>query len=711
MQRRTLVSSGIALGLAILGTAADGRGLDFAQLAALREVDEVAISPQGDLVAYVLHVPRRPAVDEDGPNWAELWVVATAGGEPRPFVHGEVSVDAVRFSPNGREITYLAQRDEDEHDALWAVPVDGGESRRLFGFEEDIRDYAISPDGRRVAFVADEPKSKARAEREEQGYEQRVQDEDWQRRRVFLAELPPRTAPLPDPSLPPPRPAEPRALEVEDAVFAVRWTPDGTRLVLSVAPRPLIDDEYMLRRVRVVDATTGAVRARFDNPGKLGELAVSPDGKRVAMISAADPNDPREGRLLVASLDGGPLRDLLEPLEGHVTAIAWQDPRTVMFLADVGVETLFGEVDVTSGSRTLHLVSAGANAAADLAIPAVLTALDLDDDGRTAALIGSAADHPPEVFVMRHGERAALRLTESNPWLDEVPLARQEVWRHEARDGLELEGILIHPLGSPMGRVPLVLIVHGGPESHFRDGWLTTSSRPGQLLAARGFAVFHPNYRGSTGRGVAFSKLSQGDAAGAEFDDLVDAVDALIADGLVDRDRVGVTGGSYGGYATAWLATRHSERFRAGVMFVGISNTLTKPFTTEIPNEDFMVHTLARPWTRWQQNLETSPLYHAEKSTTALLIAAGTADTRVDPSQSLQLYRALEQIGKAPVRYVKYPGEGHGNRKAAARDDYARRLVRWFEQFLVQKATTLPPWELEEVGSPKPQEDEEDEKE
>jgi dipeptidyl aminopeptidase/acylaminoacyl peptidase len=238
-------------------------------------------------------------------------------------------------------------------------------------------------------------------------------------------------------------------------------------------------------------------------------------------------------------------------------------------------------------------------------------------------------------------------------------------------------------------------MVHGGPESHRRNGWLTRYSAPAQIAAARGYAVFFPNYRGSTGRGVAFSKLGQADAAGAEFDDLIDAVDALVEAGVADGDRVGVTGGSYGGYATAWCATRYSERFRAGVMFVGISNDVSKGLTTEIPVEDRMVHTLADPWTKMQFRLERSPIAYVEQSRTPLLIAGGTADTRVHPSQSLQLYRALKLLGKVPVRYVRYPGEEHGNSRAASRDDYARRLMRWMDHFVVEGRKDLPPWELD----------------
>ncbi len=175
----------------------------------------------------------------------------------------------------------------------------------------------------------------------------------------------------------------------------------------------------------------------------------------------------------------------------------------------------------------------------------------------------------------------------------------------------------------------------------------------------------------------------------------MDAVDALVEAGIADTDRVGITGGSYGGYATAWCSTRYTERFRAGVMFVGISNDISKGLTTEIPIEDMMVHTMADPWTNLNFRLERSPINYMAQSRTALLIAGGTADSRVHPSQSLQFYRGLKLIGKTPVRYVRYPGEHHGNSRAASRDDYARRLMRWMDHFVKEQNTELPPWELE----------------
>jgi dipeptidyl aminopeptidase/acylaminoacyl peptidase len=261
---------------------------------------------------------------------------------------------------------------------------------------------------------------------------------------------------------------------------------------------------------------------------------------------------------------------------------------------------------------------------------------------------------------------------------------------------MEIEGVLVRPLDEKPGqRYPLILTVHGGPEAHDRNGWVTSYSNAGQVAAGRGFAVFHPNYRGSTGRGVAFSKLGQGDPAGKEFDDLVDAVDHLVSIGLVDRAKVGITGGSYGGYASAWGATYYTERFAAAVVFVGISDNISRVGTTDIPNEEYYVHALKRPWENWQFQLERSPVYHAAKSRTATLILGGMDDPRVSPTQSMELYRHLKLHGNVPVRLVRYPGEQHGNARAASRLDYSLRLLQWMEHYLMGPGGAPPPRDLE----------------
>ncbi|MBL0339861.1 MAG: S9 family peptidase [Bacteroidetes bacterium] len=203
------------------------------------------------------------------------------------------------------------------------------------------------------------------------------------------------------------------------------------------------------------------------------------------------------------------------------------------------------------------------------------------------------------------------------------------------------------------------------------------------MAATTGYAVFYPNYRGSTGRGNEFTYSSQGDLAGKEFDDIVDGVDYLIAQGIVDKSRVGVTGGSYGGYASAWMSTYYSDRFAAAVMFVGISNNISKWGTSDIPGEMRLVHDRKELWEDWEGQLKRSPVYYVDRAQTPILIMHGANDPRVHPTQSMELYRHLKvRKPDLPVRLVYYPGEGHGNTKSGSRYDYNIRMMQWFDIYL-----------------------------
>jgi dipeptidyl aminopeptidase/acylaminoacyl peptidase len=665
-------------------------------VARLRSVTAAAMSPDGARVAYVLSVPRTPMQDEDGTAWTELHVLDVASGASRPYVTGKSGVSGVRWTADGKGLAFLAKRGDDKHTALYVLPLDGGEASRVFALPGAISAYALAPDGKRVAAVAPEADDEAQKKAKDKGFAQEVYEEDYKLPRLWVGTLSSGTAATSGTagttgSGDEGKDAKPVMLKVEGAVGQVHWSPVDDRLAISVSPTPLIDDEMMQSRVRVVDAGSGAVLAAIENPGKLGQIAWSPDGTRIALVSAADLHDPQVGRILVVPAAGGVLRDVLPGYLGHVERLAWQDADTLLYTALQGTGSVFGEIgaDGTGGK-----VIAGPGGP-------VLTDLSLARDGQSAAFLANAPSHPPELYTMRHGETGPARRTVSNAWLAERRLAPQEVVSFSARDGLPLEGVLIRPLDEVAGRrYPLILTVHGGPEACQSNGWLTGYASPGQMAAARGFAVFHCNYRGSTGRGVEFSKLGQGDPAGKEFDDLIDAVDHLIAIGLVDGSKVGVTGGSYGGYATAWLSTKYTDRIAAGVMALGISDKVSKTGTTDIPNEEFLVHARMRPWENWQFMLERSPVYHAEQCRTPVLILHGKDDPRVSPTQSRELHRHLKLHGQAPVRLVLYPGEGHGNRKAAGRLDFSLRQLQWLEHYLTGPGGAMPDMELD-YGEPK----------
>ena len=647
-------------------------GFSLEDAGRMQHVLEVSISPNGRHVAYTLSVPRDPVKGANGSAWRELHVV-NQQGRSRPFITGDVSIGSIAWTPDGRAISYLAKRGDDKHTSLYVIPLNGGESRKVFTHSSSISSYHWSDRSDRFLFVATEeaPENSAK----EKGFDAEVYEEDPRRGQVWIAQQ---------------RGSDDQwkaeVMDFDGSVFAARWSPEGDRIALAAAPKPFIDYFYMYQKVHVVDAADGSLISTANHQGKLEGFRWSPDGGSLAIVGGAHLNDPSPGRLFVANTTTGETVRILEDYQPDFAAVEWIDAESLLFIADDGCETDYGTVRVSTEERgTLDFDQ----------VP-VATTLSYSSGSGRFAVNASTAQHGGEVFSGRVDRRRLRRLTDSNPWLEEVELARQSVIEYQARDGVTVEGVLIYPLNYESGkRYPLILAVHGGPESRVGNGWITSYSRPGQFAAAEGYAVFYPNYRGSTGRGLEYAMSHQADYAGKEFDDLVDAIDHLERIGLVDPKRVGVTGGSYGGYASAWCATRYTDRFAASVMFVGISDLISKQGTTDIPDEMYLVHARKRPWDDWQFFLERSPIYYAEQARTPILILHGKEDPRVHPSQSLELYRTLKTIGKVPTRLVWYPGEGHGNRKAAARYDYSLRLMRWMNHYLKGPGGDPPAHELD----------------
>ena len=642
----------------------------------IKSVIQTSVSPDGDNVAFTRSLPRTLYVDENGSNYSELYVVDDKGVE-RPFITGSVNIKSIEWSNDSKTIYFLAKLKDDKFISLYQIPVDGGQAQPVLALKDtSISSYKLSPDNKQVAILAMPAADKSEKELKKLGFKAEVYEMGLKNKQLFIVDLAKSDKPL-----------TPTALNVDNYVSDVNWAANGEKLLVKTQPTALIDDKYTKSMWHLFDIASNKVTLSFKTEGKLGDAELSHDGKYIAILGAEDKHDPATGRLFIADTKTAEITEWLPDFMGHVVDFEWSHKRnTLNFIANVGTQSFVASIK-TGSNKYKKLVKEGEFIASQLSV---------SDSDKTLALRGNTAKHPNEVFIVRSNK--ATRLTDSNSWLNDKRFAKQETITLKARDGVELDGVLVYPLNYEKGtRYPLIMSVHGGPESHDKDGWVTNYSRPGQMGAARGYAVFYPNYRGSTGKGVDYSKLGQNDYAGKEFDDLVDFKNHLVDMGLVDTKRVGITGGSYGGYASAWGATKLTKHFAASVMFVGVTNQLSKFGTTDISNEMNLVHARSYPWDKWQWYLERSPIYWAGQSETPLLIMHGKDDPRVHPAQSMELYRYMKVQGK-DVRLVYYPGEGHGNRKVAAQYDYSLRLMRWMDNYLMEGKKEMPAFEIDHAA-------------
>ncbi|MEX0721091.1 MAG: S9 family peptidase [Balneolaceae bacterium] len=628
-------------------------GLSSEQVSNIQSVGSVYLSADGNTAAYTLTVPADPFEENVAPS-THLYLMDVESEESRPFITG-INVSGVAFRPDNNSITYLHKKEDDETQSLYEVSLEGGEPQKLFAFETNISGYEWAADGNHIVFRAEQPTEEADSLLP---YSPELYEENLINTWAYIQNVAMEGH-------------APHRIPAAGSVYAAHWSPDQQKLAIAIAPTPLVDDFYMSQKVLVIDHESGLVQAEADHEGKLGQIAWSPDGEKLAIIAAANINDPIAGRLKIVNPETGEADLLMEDFKGMFGQVEWIDNNTLNYLASRGVWSEFGIIN-SDGTQGDVIVETGGPILKGFA-----------HSNGTYVFDVSTPDHPDELYLMEENKNSPQRITNSNPWLDDVELSNQELFTYTTSDGFEIEGLLMYPLNYQEGmRYPLINVIHGGPEAHFSNGWLTSYSMPGQIAAGEDYVVFYPNYRGSTGRGMEFAMSSQGDLGGAEFDDIVEGVDHLIETGLVDEDKVGVTGSSYGGYATAWMSTYYSDRFAAGVMSVGVSNNLSKWGTSDIPEELYQVHARKRIWDDYQGYLERSPIYYADQAETPLLILHGKEDTRVDPGQSHELYRHIKTRTDTPVKLVLYPGEGHGNRRATSQFDFNLRMMHWFNQYL-----------------------------
>lgn len=617
----------------------------------LQSVTGAVISPDGRHVAYTLSRPR--AQEEDTlaglRGYSELWLAEVLGDEPNAIVRAPASASSPAWSPDGSRLGFV-QRGQ-----VHFIPVTGGEPRALTNSPTGVASFQWSPDGQSIAYTARVPDAPEVVTRRRRGDDVDVASERNRPLQLWIQPVSGGAA----------RPLTPAQHTVRDFT----WAPNSQQLAVQITETSDADADLMYRKLYLL--TVSGQQNLVPTAGKLGHMSWSPDGARLAFLGATSFNDPIAQSVFVTTTNGTP-QNLTPNYEGTAQWVGWQDARTVRFIAAEGTKSALNTVPATGGNIT-RVLGHGAE---------IFSSISIARDGNTFVLPANTAQHPNEVYTGTLRDRRLRRLTHHNAWLGAVQLGQQETFEWTARDGSRMQGVLVRPVGAPAGtRAPLAVLPHGGPEGISADGWVTNSLYPAQVLAAHGYAVFMPNYRGSGGRGVAFSKADHRDLGGREFDDVIDGIRALHMRSIADSTRVGISGTSYGGYFSAWAGTKHSERFRLAMPFAGISNWTSFTGTTDIPVEMAAVHWDLWPYEHPMLMWERSPLAHIANAKTPMIIGQGMADERVHPEQMIQLHQALKLKGVA-TDLVLYPREPHGLLERQHQLDYMRRIVAAFNKYV-----------------------------
>lgn len=622
-------------------------------IADIRSCREVTLSPDGQTIAYTLRIPGG-ADDSPGKFWTELHTVKVDGSEKRGYVTKPNSAYNIQWAKDGESIFFLARRKAiDANTQIYEIDLRGGEAQQISHHSTSILGFQLHPEGNKIVFSATDDLTAQEKADQRKGNDWIVYGENQHFTRLHFLNLD--------------NGSISKGYKENLHVASYVWANQGQKVVFRAAPSPGTDDGMMAVRLYTLDGPGATPKLLCNTEGKLGYMDASPDGSTLLFSGATDISDPLAQSLFSVSISGGKPKNLTEGMEASVLMYSWiNDQKAIVQFAE-GVYSSLYEVTVSSGKRK-EIYNKGY----------IIRGFDCHPASGTLAFSASSPAHPVEVMVGEIGKSDFKRLTISNPELENVKLGQQQAINWKAEDGMNIEGILTLPIGYKKGKkYPLLLQIHGGPEGISSHGWSTNALYPVQWYASKGYIVLQPNYRGSQGRGVAFAKADHKDLGGKEFDDVLSGVDALIEQGLVDPEKVGTGGFSYGGYFSAWAATKHSQRFKAAVVGAGISNWISFTGTTDIIQENSIVH-----WNLWwydhmEMVWDRSPMAHLNNAQTPTLVVHGERDLRVPLGQGQELYNGLK-LKAVPASMVVYRRQPHGVRERSAQIDYMNRTIEWF---------------------------------
>ena len=615
------------------------------------------VSPDGTRAAFTV---TRPVMTDDRSEMvAQIWLAGTDGSEAHQATFGDKSSENPRWSPDGQSLAFTSKREDKSR--LYVMRLGGGESEPLTDGKADVGDYRWSPTGDRIAFLMTDAPGDDEEKRRKLKDDWSWKEEDQKFNRLYVLSL--------DKDSEGKR--EPRLLTRADRqVGSFDWSPDGSHIAYDHAEGPLAD-LWVTSDISIVEVATAESTAVIEGPAAASRPLYSPDGGHIAFSLTDDP--PRwffRSAICIVPASGGLLRKLSATFDEQPNLVGWSsDGASLLYQESYRTTTRLYSVNVSVDSAET-LYSGGANA--DFNLNASRTWIGFSHQTPESAV---------EAFASPLASFAPRAVSRANVEFEGAPIGKTETFRWLGAEGKEIEGLLTFPAGYTAGtRVPLLLVIHGGPAGVFAESFPGLPSvYPVAVFAQRGFAVLRCNPRGSSGYGAEFRSANMKDWGGRDFEDLMRGVDRVIEKGIADKDRLGVMGWSYGGFMTSWVIAQ-TARFKAASVGAAVTNLVSFNGTADIPGfiPDYFDGEF---WDDAKTYLDHSPVFQAKGVTTPALIQHGDADVRVPISQGYEYFNALRRQG-VETRMIVFPRQPHGITEPRMLLKAMQTNLEWFEERL-----------------------------
>ncbi len=662
-------------GLLIICALVSCGGVEAAQftlgdLAKIVTVSDPQMAPDGKAIVIVV---SRPDYDVNL-NRTELVLVDVASRKQRVLTHGREGAAHPRWSPSGDRLAYIAN-DAANKRQIFVMPMAGGDSEQLTTSPAGVQQFAWRPDGGAVAFAAmDEPLKRTGQDKFEDAFEVRAND--------YLATSRPLPVHL---WLVPSGGGEPKRLTSGDWTLPeslppflpsspIAWSPDG-RSIAFVKVASVYSGDSNQSTLQILDVSSGLYRPVTSRSKDEAYPLFSPDGKRLAYQFLHDGETRNGFDTHVVTGTHGEGVNVTHGIDRSIVRTAWMPDSNSLLVG--------GDDGTTVGLWIQPLDKAAVHLKLGKICPAWSFWVDANVGPRGEIVFaGSEPAHPTELYYLRNADAAPERLTQFNAPIEALELGASETVEWLGPDGFHEDGVVTYPPGfSPDRKYPLVLLIHGGPLAASKQ---TFSPRP-QLLAAQGWIVFEPNYRGSDNLGHRYQAAIWDDPGEGPGRDVMSGAEFLKKRGFVDESRIAVTGWSYGGFMTTWLLG-HYTGWKAAIAGAAVTDWVDQYNLSDLNlriADGFLAGQHGSPYLgdRMKAYIEQSPITYVNKITTPTLILSNTGDYRVPVTQSYALFRALKDRG-VTTQFIAYPIGGHTPVDPVRARDLNRRWIAWLAPYL-----------------------------
>jgi dipeptidyl aminopeptidase/acylaminoacyl peptidase len=589
---------------------------------------EIVPSPDGSIAAWT----------ETRPGYNALFIA----GKKVPEWSGAAT--GLAFSPDGAFLYW-----QSGNVAFRAEARGPGKPQRLSKYPGNVSPYRLSADGARLAFLAHVDLAQPTKSRI------RVVDEVKYKHQICVMASD-GTGEVKCPVTPP------------GFAGAIEWSPDGKSIAFESRVTPFADDSRTAD-VYEADLASGAVTAIAKTRASESQPRYSPDGRFIAYVRSDDPPlQPGDEQIVLYDRVNKSTRPLAHTQDHLPKLLGWSaDSKSIYYIEERGTRNAIFAMPIDGPPRTVFVPDG------------VAAAARLNARGSHFGLSLEAADTAPEAHLLPVDGRPA-KITSSNAEFAKVPAGKTEVFWWRSRDNLEIEGLITYPVNFDSSKkYPMITVLHGGPYGQFDESFIGRGGLyPIATFAAKGYVVFRPNPRASTGYGRDFRYANLKDWGGGDFNDVIMGVRNVIGLGFVDMDRMAVMGWSYGGYLTGWTIT-HSKDFKAAAIGAGVANLLSQTGTSDIRTNK--IDAFGAPWENQQFYIDRSPITHVKNVATPTLVLGGDGDERVPITQSYEMYHALKKRG-VPTQMVVYPGAPHVPRDPEYVLDIMKRHLDWVEKYV-----------------------------